>query len=151
MKRTSLSIVVGLLLIGFTSPAMADTLVTDDTVWSAELTGLNDTGSGVLTFRANRTGTNITVEGDVKFNIYFATFNFEMPVTLSFEDIPATIEDDNISFSFEYTITDMGMPCPVRFTLDGGAGTFIMELVDPRISAMTGMDAVAGTVTLTQL
>ena len=112
---------------------------------------LGDTGSGVLTFTANRAGTNITVEGNVHFNVYFAAFNMEMPVTLSFEDIPATIEDDNISFSFEYTITDMGMPCPVRFTVDGGAGTFIMELLDRKIIAMTGMDAVAGTVTLTQL
>ena len=131
----------------------ADGIENGIAVWSAEaeLIGSDDASSGALTFTASQTGANITVEGDVNFSIYVAVFNMEMPFTLPFEGIPATMEDDNISFSFEGSIsTDMG-PCPVRFTLDGGAGTFILEILSPMVKAMLGFDTITGTAALTRL
>ena len=152
------SIALVAILLGLVSPTCnsiayegSPTLIKSS--WVAELIGPGDSGTGDLTFTAKQIGADIIVEGKMYFNMYFASFGMGMPFTMPFKDISATVEEDgDISFSFEYTFYEMGMVCPMRFTIDGGANSiedgsdiFILETLDPKIAAMMeGMETLTG-------
>ena len=80
-----------------------------------------------------------TVSGEAKTDIYIKTWHMSVAINIPFQDVPL-VEDENgdTTFSFEAEASAMGITCPLRFSVNLTAETFVIAILDPLIASMLG-------------